>query len=1619
MKRAALFLFLFLALVPSFVLAQNFNWITPNRTYLKLYVAEDGMYRLKKSDFTSAGVTTSFDPRTAKLYYMGAQIPMHFQGEQDGVFNDNDYINFFAKRNYGGLTYSREQNNSVAYTTDEYYNQYSDTSVYWLDWGGSNGLRIQTFNNNSTIPFPQQFVKELVHFETDAIYSLGENFGGGDYRYLTTEKLRGEGWYWTILSSNQSVTKTISLPLLSQAGNVATFRVFAYPQNKSTIVNEHSLHLIVNGTVIDTLYSNDSDRIDTTVNFPASLLTTSQNTLEVKYIPASGFAGSMYFDLFEIGYPKAFRFSENSYRSILPQGDTASKSFKISGFNNLGSLFIYDVANNIRIQQFTTSADTLKFTAKGNARFEIHNDTIRKSPVRIKARQVPDLVSSANGADYMIIYNKLFESQAEQLRAYRQTSDNYRSYKAEIEDIYDIFGYGMENPLAVRYFVKHVNDNWQLPKIKYVTLFGRGSLDPKKNKPSSAYYQNLIPVYGNPPSDGYFVNFNMGTFFYYPQVAVGRIPVYYTSEAQTVVDKIIAYESEPHGDWNKTYTFITGGGSPYEQYYHQQKSNFEAFVYVEPPVLSSYAAKVYRTDTSGTVTYNYADSIRNTIDRGSAFVNFRGHAGSHDWEVGMHDPNVLSNGNKLPIVLSLTCFTGENALGDFRGFGERFLYLQGKGAIGFVGTTGWSFGDVGNTFGTYLLQAIKRDTIRKIGDLTKAAAKGMINDSLSFSVTHTVNCYNLIGDAAAKLRVPKTPEFEIKNEDCKLLNETVLAGERQTLTILPKNFGLYADTCIIRFELRSNNILISTKDTVYKAFKYRDTISYSFTLDSADIYQMTVTLDRNNRYNEENENNNTASITIPVKSTTFLALGPVDNSIVYGDSVELSGLNPNLISGVTSRVMVELDTSLSFNSPAKRLFINNSPTGPVTKFKTNFLQGTEGVLYHWRTFSVVNGDSSGWSVPMTFIYGGQIRSATGDDDRYINAQLYSQIVKSKKKQFPANTLFNTVSNDNGISLYEYPANLFVRSYGSNGEEASFFSVGEKNVYIDGGTNSGLNLIKVKRLNGDILQFLNLKMTSAVSSNDSLLNFLNTFDSTHYLMLLNAAYFFTGGTTLSSPVKARLRQFGSTKCDSIGLLSYFHTWSFIGYLGAPQSEVSEMFDPCCRPAPGCVSCDHWTESISTKNVAFRRQSGTVENIVGPANTWVDFSWDFVSAPNSSIKFDVIGIGPLGNDSLLMSNVTTNKFTALNQIDASLFPKLNLIAKFDIDYNTGGYSPLLRSINVNFSPAAELILEKNSLTIGTTDRKSNLINFSFTYHNAGYIFLNETAVDVFRNIISDTSRIFSDTVKRILKIDSSATYTNSFADNNRSAVTKYIFRVKPVAQIGEFYLFNNFAEYSTGNAIVSNSGSNTFALMLDGKEISGGEIVSTNPEAVIVYKGTSAPDLMRDTSKLAVRINGRYIPYFLQGSVNPVFNISSARDFAAGGSSLMLFNPQLNIGRNTLVLMIRNEQDGIDSLVYEVSTGGDLAESELYNYPNPMRDKTSFIFSMNEADAQGNISIRIYTSSGRLIKRLNSVLQPGLNTIEWDGKDDDGDFVANGTYLYKLVLEDGNENKTETKKLVVLK
>jgi len=683
----------------------------------------------------------------------------------------------------------------------------------------------------------------------------------------------------------------------------------------------------------------------------------------------------------------------------------------------------------------------------------------------------------------------------------------------------------------------------------------------------------------------------------------------------------------------------------------------------------------------------------------------------------MSDPGTLTNGNKLPIVLSLTCFTGENSKSDFRGFGERFVYFADKGAIGFVGTTGWSYSQYGNDFGTHIVQTLKSDTTRRMGLLTKYAHGKMAQDSLAFSIRHTLNCYNLIGDPAVTLNLPRRPELSINNSEYTLSNNFPAVGENVTLTAFPKNFGLYCDSNVVRFLIKKNNQNYLIKDTVLRAFKFENTVNYTFKVDSSGVYTASVILDY------------------------------VTNSVLNTDSVEFSCLNPRVSVNTNSlKVLVQFDTTSQFNSPALKSFANSSVSGVVTKFKTSIPAILNNRIYYWRTNCIINNDSTGWSSVQNFIYNNSLTTVSGfEKSENDNSASSIVLLKNNSAQFSQGDFVNTNFTSGGIKLNESTANLFVRSYGSNAEESSYFSVGSKNIYIDGGLNAGLNLLKVKKLTGNILTFKNFAMNSG-TSNDSLVNFLNSFDSTQYIMLLNAAYV-PGDIFLSTAAKTKLRQFGSIYCDSIGLISYFHTWSFIGYLGANSTSASEMFDPCCRTDLTCRDCNHWTESVSNMTVNFKKSEGTVSNIVGPAKTWTNLSWTQALVPNSTIKFDIYGIDNNNLQTLLYPDVAANTGYDLSSINASAYPKLNLVAKIRIDTVTGNSSSVLNSIKVNYTAPAEITWDINSFKYTYTEGNEAELKYSIFYHNAGYSDISGTVFNLYKVNTNIQNLIKSDTVSSV--------------------------------------------------------------------------------------------------------------------------------------------------------------------------------------------------------------------------------------------------------------------------------
>ena len=80
--------------------------------------------------------------------------------------------------------------------------------------------------------------------------------------------------------------------------------------------------------------------------------------------------------------------------------------------------------------------------------------------------------------------------------------------------------------------------------------------------------------------------------------------------------------------------------------------------------------------------------------------------------------------------------------------------------------------------------------------------------------------------------------------------------------------------------------------------------------------------------------------------------------------------------------------------------------------------------------------------------------------------------------------------------------------------------------------------------------------------------------------------------------------------------------------------------------------------------------------------------------------------------------------------------------------------------------------------------------------------------------------------------------------------------------------------------------------------------------------------------------------------------------------------------------------------------------VFNFPNPFVSETQFSF---EISLTAEISVNIYTLGGRRIRRIGpQSVNAGYNFINWDGRDEYGDILANGVYLYRVKATNDNES-----------
>jgi len=102
-KLYSLFLILF---VPFLAFTQDYgnNWINYNQQYFKVKVWQEGIYRINRQSLLFAGIpVSSVDPRKIQVYRDGQEQYIYLEGESDGIFDPNDFIEFYATKNDGSL----------------------------------------------------------------------------------------------------------------------------------------------------------------------------------------------------------------------------------------------------------------------------------------------------------------------------------------------------------------------------------------------------------------------------------------------------------------------------------------------------------------------------------------------------------------------------------------------------------------------------------------------------------------------------------------------------------------------------------------------------------------------------------------------------------------------------------------------------------------------------------------------------------------------------------------------------------------------------------------------------------------------------------------------------------------------------------------------------------------------------------------------------------------------------------------------------------------------------------------------------------------------------------------------------------------------------------------------------------------------------------------------------------------------------------------------------------------------------------------------------------------------------------------------------------------------------
>ncbi len=927
----------------------------------------------------------------------------------------------------------------------------------------------------------------------------------------------------------------------------------------------------------------------------------------------------------------------------------------------------------------------------------------------------------------------------------------------------------------------------------------------------------------------------------------------------------------------------------------------------------------------------------------------------------------------------------------------------------------------------------------------------------------------LHGDPAIKLYSYSKPDYVITGPDISFSPASVTSEiDSFDVNINARNIGRAIDTSIWVSITRTYP---DGTDSMYMkkitAPLYQTEITFILPVDitrGAGINTLRIRLDELNEVFELNENNNEVIITLNIKSSDIIPVYPYKYAVIPNDTTTLKASTSDPFSPAKNYVF-EIDTTDEFNSPLKLSQTVNHSGGVVSwKPAMNF---TDSTVYYWRVSldSVYMGKYNWRESSFQYIPGkkgwGQAHFYQFKNDRYQYVSFNRDSLRfdffNDKKLITAKTgnyyqppgydiylesvyINNSIVGNGGVCLggnpYQGNGMQFVvidpvsgvtlmnwRIYPANpsaydGRYDSYFTHNDIRGYFDFFTNT--TACWYAPVNGCVSSIPDTVWKNRIK------NFIDSIPDNYYVLVKSHGYH-NANTYNDELYKA----FKSIGCMDIRDIDNGNPYICFGTKRSGDTTTCDDTRKCHSMEGNAEDLIQLTDSFSTNWT-----EGFIESeLIGPATHWGSLHWrqhSYKGLNTDSIRLSVIGIKINGEYDTIpglkgLPRDSGDVLDLVNYIDASVYPYMKLIVYMKDD--AMHTPPQMDRWQVLFDGVPETALDPSIhySFYNDTINEGESIKLSIAAHNISDYDMDSLMVHYW---IVDNNNISLPGIYKKLRIHPSGDIlidsVNMSSEDLKEMNSLWV-ELNPIRPSTSFYdqleqyHFNNIGEISfyVNDDIINPMLDVTF----DGVHILDGDIVSGKPEIIMTLDDENRYLLMdstaRDTSLFRIYIktpsasdyeriyfyeNGEEIMRFFPASLpDNKCRIEYDAEFPEDG----IYDLKVQATDRS-----KNESGNIDyHISFEVINKSTI--TNVLNWPNPFSTATHFVFILTGNEIPTYFKIQIMTITGKIVKEITQdeigSIHIGRNITEyaWDGKDEYGDQLANGVYLYRIITNINGE------------